>query len=95
LQQLCLPRGRTFAAIPGCYLRAVFPDRYRSHRLEILTSDEMEELFGLPRFTEDGRRIYFDFDPGELHAAAAYTFAPAPHFLLQLGYFSPYFSRRV
>jgi TnpA family transposase len=55
--------------------------------LEILTSDETEELFGLPRFTEDDRRIYFDFGPGELHAAAAYTFALAPHFLLQLGYF--------
>jgi hypothetical protein len=31
-----------------------------SHRLAILTTREIDELYGLPRFTDDERRLYFD-----------------------------------
>ena len=35
-------------------------DDNRSHRLAILTASEIDDLFGLPRFTEEDRRLYFD-----------------------------------
>ena len=70
-----------------CRSYLVFLDRYRSHRLEILTASEIEDLFGLPCFTDEDRRLYFDLGAVEQEAAAAYTFALAPHFVLQLGYF--------
>jgi len=76
-----------FGRIRGCYRYLVFLDRYRSHRLEILTASEIEDLFGLPCFTDEDRRLYFDLGAVEQEAAAAYTFALAPHFVLQLGYF--------
>jgi hypothetical protein len=58
-----------------------------SHRLSILTDAEIEDLYGLPRFTEDDRRLYFDLSPDEQKAAATYTPAIAAHFVLQLGFF--------
>ena len=39
-----------------------------SHRLTILTLEEVEDLYGLPRFTDDDRRLYCDLSPTE-HAA--------------------------
>jgi hypothetical protein len=57
-----------------------------SHRLSILTDAEIEDLYGLPRFTEDDRRLYFDLSPDEQKAAATYTPAIAAHFVLQLGF---------
>ena len=59
----------------------------RSHRLEILTASEIDDLFGLPRFNQEDRRLYFDLSDVEQTAAAAYHFAVAVHFVLQLGYF--------
>ena len=36
-----------------------------SHRLSILTAKEIEALYGLPRFTEEDRRLYFDLSVAE------------------------------
>jgi hypothetical protein len=32
----------------------------------ILTAREVGDLYGLPRFSEDDRRLYFDLNPVEL-----------------------------
>ena len=48
-----------------------------SHRLSILSDDEIEDLYGLPRFTDDDRQLYFDLSPAEKAAAVAAA-APAP-----------------
>ena len=37
----------------------------RDARLSILTVQEVDDLYGLPRFTEDDRRLYFDLSPAE------------------------------
>jgi hypothetical protein len=58
-----------------------------SHRLSILTDAEIEDLYGLPRFTGDDRRLYFDLSPDEQKTAVTYTPAIAAHFVLQLGFF--------
>jgi hypothetical protein len=39
-----------------------------SRRLAILTAREIDELYGLPRFTDEDRCIYFALSPAE-HAA--------------------------
>jgi TnpA family transposase len=65
----------------------MFPDADRSHRLAILSAGEIDDLFGLPRFTEEDRRLHFDLSAVEQEAAAAYNFPVAAHFVLQLGYF--------
>jgi Domain of unknown function (DUF4158) len=62
-------------------------DGDRSHRLAILTASEIDDLFGLPGFTDENRRLYFDLSAVEQEAVSAYTFAVAVHFVLQLGYF--------
>jgi hypothetical protein len=62
-------------------------DGNRSHHLAILTASEIDDLFGLPRFTEQDRRLYFDLSTAEREAMRAYTFPVAAHFVLQLGYF--------
>ena len=62
-------------------------DDNRSHRLAILTASEIDDLFGLPRFTEEDRRLYFDLSPVEQQATAVYNFPVAAHFVLQLGHF--------
>jgi hypothetical protein len=36
-----------------------------SRRLSILTAQEIDDLYGLPHFTEDDRRLYFDLSPTE------------------------------
>ena len=63
------------------------PDSQRSHRLEILTAGEIEDLYGIPRFSSDDRRLYFDLSAAEQKAAATWTSAVAPYFVLELGYF--------
>jgi len=65
----------------------MFRDGDRSHRLAILTASEIDDLFGLPCFTDENRRLYFDLSVVEREAVTAYTFAVAAHFVLQLGYF--------
>jgi len=42
-----------------------------SGRLAILTAQEIAALYGLPRFTEEERQLYFDLSPRERAAVAA------------------------
>ena len=59
-----------------------------SRRLAILTTREINELYGLPCFTDEERCIYFDLSPAEHDAVdAVHTDAAAVHMVLQLGYF--------
>lgn len=59
-----------------------------SRRLSILSAEEVEALYSLPRFTEDDRRLYFDLSAAEREAVAAiHTVSVAVHLTLQLGYF--------
>jgi TnpA family transposase len=59
-----------------------------SRRLSILSAREIEALYGLPRFTEADRALYFDWSPAEREAIdAVHTFSAAVHLALQLGYF--------
>jgi len=58
-----------------------------SHRLSILTASEVDDLFGLPRFTEDDRRLYFDLSAAERETVNAHTPSVAAHLIVQLGYF--------
>lgn len=59
-----------------------------SRRLAILTVREIDELYGLPCFTDEERCIYFDLSPAERDAVdAVHTDAAAVHMVLQLGYF--------
>jgi len=46
-----------------------------SRRLSILTAQEIGELYGLPRFTEDDRRLYFDLSPTERELVDIEAFA--------------------
>jgi hypothetical protein len=36
-----------------------------SRRLSILTQREIDDLYGLPRFTEEDRQLYFDLSAAE------------------------------
>ena len=57
-------------------------------RLSILSARETDELYGLPRFAEAERRLYFDLSAAEHGAVAAVgTVSVAAHLTLQLGYF--------
>jgi len=57
-------------------------------RLSILTAQEIDDLYGLPRFTQDDRRLYFDLSASEHESVkAVHTTTAAVHLVLQLGYF--------
>lgn len=59
-----------------------------SHRLSILSAQEIDDLYGLPRFTQEERHLYFDFSWDEREALkAARTTSTAVYLALQLGYF--------
>jgi hypothetical protein len=59
-----------------------------SRRLSILTAQEIDDLYGLPRFSEDDRRLYFDLSPTERGLVdGVSTISVAVHLVLQLGYF--------
>jgi TnpA family transposase len=59
-----------------------------SRRLSILTAREIDDLYGLPRFTENDRLLYFDLSPAEQEAMdGVHTASAAVHMVLQLGYF--------
>ncbi|KDP86637.1 transposase [Cupriavidus sp. SK-3] len=58
-----------------------------SHRLSILTQHEIDELYGLPRFTDEDRQAYFDLSEPERWAVHSRTTSVAVHLALQLGYF--------
>ena len=70
-----------------CYCDWMSRDGDRSRRLEILTASEIEDLFGLPRFTEEDRQLYFELNAVEREATRAFNFPVAAHFVLQIGYF--------
>jgi len=63
------------------------PSASDSHRLNILSLDEVEELYGLPRFADDDRRLYFGLSPPERAAVEARTPSVALYLALELGYF--------
>jgi hypothetical protein len=57
-------------------------------RLNILGDDEIEALFGLPRFTHDERVQYFTLAPTETAVLEQLrSVASRIYFILQLGYF--------
>jgi hypothetical protein len=59
-----------------------------SRRLSILTAQEIDDLYGLPRFDEDDRLVYFDLSAAERDAVeGVHTTSAAVHLVLQLGYF--------
>ena len=60
----------------------------RDARLSILTLQEVDDLYGLPCFTEDDRRFYFDLSPAERELVdSVFTISVSVHLVLQLGYF--------
>lgn len=58
-----------------------------SHRLTILSAEEIEDLFGFPRFTDEDRHLYFGLSKPERTAVNAYTVSVSAHLILQFGYF--------
>src|ERR1700733_11593849 len=59
-----------------------------SRRLSILTAQEVDDLFGLPRFIEEDRQLYFDLSPAERELVdGVFTISVSVHLVLQLGYF--------
>jgi TnpA family transposase len=59
-----------------------------SRRLSILTAQEVDDLYALPRFTEEDRQLYFDLSPAERELVdGIFTLSVAVHIILQLGYF--------
>ena len=58
-----------------------------SHRLTILTPQEIDELYGLPRFTENDRQLYFDLSTPERAAIEVRTVSVGVYLALELGYF--------
>jgi hypothetical protein len=63
------------------------PD-YRDRRLKILGQDEIDELYGLPRFSDEERELYFSLTPsGEVALDDLHSTKSKIAFILQLGYF--------
>jgi hypothetical protein len=59
-----------------------------SRRLSILSAREADDLYGLPRFTEEDRDLYFDLSPAERELVdRVVTISVAVHLVLQIGYF--------
>ncbi|WP_333879358.1 DUF4158 domain-containing protein [Methylobacter sp.] len=59
-----------------------------SRRLSILTKNEIDDLYGLPCFSDDDRCLFFDLSAAEQKAVdAVYTRSSAVHLILQIGYF--------
>ena len=59
-----------------------------SRRLSILSTQEINEIFERPNFTDDERRLYFDLSASERALVdAVFTTSVAVNLILQLGYF--------
>jgi TnpA family transposase len=59
-----------------------------SRRLSILSAAEINDLYGLPNFTQDERSLYFDLSARESAVVGQVrTASVAMHLILQLGYF--------
>ena len=60
----------------------------RERRLRILGEDEIEALYGLPRFSDEERPEYFSLSPTEKRALdQLHSIKSRIYFILQLGYF--------
>ena len=59
----------------------------RSHRLTILTQEEIDELYAQPRFNDKDRDLYFELNNQELAVATERRGAAGVYFVLLLGYF--------
>ena len=60
----------------------------RNRRLKILGQEEIEALYGRPRFSEEEREQYFALTPAEQKALDELGSIPSQiTFILQLGYF--------
>lgn len=60
----------------------------RNKRIKILGDDEIDAIFGLPRFTSEERMQYFALSPSEKSALdQLHTIRSKIHFILQSGYF--------
>lgn len=60
----------------------------RPRRLRILDNDEIDALYGRPRFTPDERQLYFTLTPAEQAACRRFrSLSSRLGFILQLGYF--------
>jgi len=58
-----------------------------SRRLSILTAQEVDDLYGLPRFTEEDRRLYFALSPSERDLVdGVYTISVAVHLIRAKGF---------
>ncbi len=58
-----------------------------SRRLSILSTQEINEIFERPNFTDDERRLYFDLSASERALVdAVFTTSVAVNLILQLGY---------
>lgn len=72
----------------GALAKAALRMSTDSRRLSILTAHEIDDLYGLPRFTEDDRRLHFDPSSTERDLVdGVRTMSAAVHLILQLGYF--------
>ncbi len=59
-----------------------------SRRLSILTKSEIDDLYGLPRFSDDDRSLFFDLSAVQQKAVdTVYIRSSAVHLILQIGYF--------
>lgn len=57
-------------------------------RLHILTTEEIQNLYELPSFTDDERFLCFSITKPEIELLAEFrSFASKLNFILQLGYF--------
>jgi hypothetical protein len=60
----------------------------RERRLRILGEEEIDALYGLPRFSDDERPEYFSLSPTEKAALdQLHSIKSRIYFILQLGYF--------
>ena len=61
---------------------------YRDRRLKILGQDEIDEIYGLPRFSDEERELHFALTPSEEAALEdLHSTKSKLAFILQLGYF--------
>lgn len=58
-----------------------------THRLTILTAPEINELYGLPRFSDEERLHFFDMNAQEQQTLATHRNAVGIFLALELGYF--------
>ena len=64
------------------------PKNTTQKRLRILADDEIEAIYGIPRFTPEERLEYFSLSPMELASLEQlHSIKSRIYYILQLGYF--------